>query len=188
MAWPRTGLISAQINTNTTSSVCLTPAPTGSCGAVGSGNSVIDKALVGITLFSNMNVKYFKINLESTITNLYGEATEKWYYQGADVRCLIDRGVTSNGDDEFGVTVSQTITVSIPKALLIQYNFLPEVGDIVMDRERYYEVSSIDSIFATLPGVGSSNSQQGTTGQITMYVLSCYLTRTSKLNLIEYYQ
>jgi hypothetical protein len=188
MAWPRTGLISAQINTNTTSSVCLTPAPTASCGAVGSGNSVIDNVLVGTTLFSNMNVKYFKINLESTITNIYGEATEKWYYQGINVRCLIDRGVTSNGDDDFGVTVSQTITVSIPKALLIQYNFLPEVGDILMDRERYYEVNSIDSQFVTLPGVGSSNSSLGTTGEIVMYALTCHQTRTTKLNLIETYQ
>jgi hypothetical protein len=188
MAWPRTGIIILPNNQETNADACLKTAPATPCTDSNSGNSVIDNALVGSILFSNMDVKYFKINLESTVTNMYGEATEKWYYPGADVKCLIDRGVTTNGDDDFGVTVNQTITVSIPKGLLIQYNFLPEVGDIVMDRERYYEVNSIDSIFATLPGTGASNGQQGTTGQITMYVLSCYLTRITKLNLIEYYQ
>jgi hypothetical protein len=135
-----------------------------------------------------MNVKYFKINLENTVSNIYGEAVEKWYYNGVNVRCTIDRGVTSNTEDDFGVNITQNITVSIPKALLIGYNFVPEVGDILMDRERYYEVNSIDSQFITIPGVGSNNEILGTTGQVVMYVLTCYLTRVTKLNLIEYYQ
>lgn len=185
--WPRTGIINSSLYNVTSSNTCLTPAPTASC-TIGGNNNVIDDTLVSSVLFSNMNVKYFKINLERTKTNIYGEALEKWYYQGLDVKCNIERGITSNGDDEFGVNINQNITVNIPKALLIKYNFLPEVGDILMDRERYYEVNSIDSQFVTIPGVGASNGIQGTTGQIVMYSLTCYLTRITKLNLIEYYQ
>ena len=39
--------------------------------------------------------------------------------------------------------------------------------------------------FITMPGTGGTTSV-GTPGQIILYVLSAYLTRTSKLNLIKY--
>ena len=200
MAWPRNGLI---INNNITQSPslggCLVPAPTASCntisggagsgtGGSGTGAGGIDNTVVASTLYTNMNVGYFKINLEETKTNMYGEALEKWYYNGINVSCTIERGAITNSDDEFGVTVSNTITVNIPRALLQSYNFLPEVGDIVFDREKYYEVNSIDTQFVTLPGVGSSNGTLGTTGQIVTYTLTCYLTRITKLNIIPYYQ
>ena len=57
-----------------------------------------------------------------------------------------------------------------------------------MDRERYYELNSLDSQFFTIPGTGAANGVSGTTGQTIIYVLSCYLTRITKLNIIPYYQ
>lgn len=194
MAWPRTGIIILNNTTQPATSVCLVPAPSASCTTVGSGSSGgsggggASNTIVASILNTNMNVGYFKINLESTKTNLYGEAIEKWYYGGVNVRCSIDRGTITNADDDFGVNVSNTITVTMATDLLISYNFMPEVGDIVFDREKYYEVSSIDSQFITLPGTGVSNGILGTTGQIMTYVLTCYLTRITKLNIIPYYQ
>jgi hypothetical protein len=202
MAWPRTGLIISNNTMMSASAACLTPAPTASCtsitgtgggngsgtGGSGTGAGGIDNTIVASTLYTNMNVGYFKINLESTKTNMYGEALEKWYYNGVDVRCTIERGAITNSDDEFGVNVSNIITINIPRALLQSYNFLPEVGDIVFDREKYYEVNSIDNQFITLPGTGASNGTLGSTGQLITYTLTCYLTRVTKLNIIPYYQ
>lgn len=198
MAWPRTGLVILNNTAALSASVCLTPAPTASCdggpggggggGGTGGSGGGLDPILVGQVLNTNQNVIYYKINLESTVTNMYGESLEKWYYNGVNVRCSLERGEITNGDDDFGVTVSNTIKVNIPRALLQSYNFLPEVGDIFMDREKYYEVNSIDQTFVTIPGVGASNGSLGTTGQIVMYTLSGYLTRITKLNIIEYYQ
>jgi hypothetical protein len=62
------------------------------------------------------------------------------------------------------------------------------VGDIITDREKYYEVNSIDTQFITIPGTGASNGSLGTTGQTITYSLTCYLTRITKLNIIPYYQ
>jgi len=196
MAWPRTGLVYLNNTSVPTPGVCLSTAATGSCGGGpgggggtgGGGGGGLDPILVGQILNTNQNVIYYKINLEQTVTNMYGESLEKWYYTGVDVRCNINRGATSNPDDEFGIGIAQNITVDIPRALIQTYNFLPEVGDILMDRERYYEVNAVDSQFVTIPGTGASNSVQGTTGQIVMFSLSCYLTRITKLNIIPYYQ
>jgi len=187
--WPRYGIIydrpltSFSLNTPSTGS--------GQGDGMGGGGSTgggVGNGINNSISFGNMNIIYHKINLELTKSNMYGESLEKWYYPPLFVKCLIERGATSNSNDEFGVNISQTITVTISKDYLQKYNFLPEVGDILMDRERYYEVNSIDSQFFTIPGTATPNGTQGTTGQTLSYVLSCYLTRITKLNLIEYYQ
>jgi len=200
MAWPRNGLVilnnadevNASTCTSTPPAISCTPSgsvvPGGGTGETGGPGNPLDPTIVAETLYTNMNVLYHKINLELTKTNIYGEALEKWYYQPVNVRCVIERGETSYGDDEYGVTIANTIKVTIPKALLAIYNFLPEVGDILMDRERYYEVNSIDTQFVTLPGTNAPNTTLGTTGHVVTFILSGYLTRITKLNIIPYYQ
>ena len=197
MAWPRNGLVILNDTSPPAVGTCLVPEPTASCntitgngGGSGTGAGGLDNTIVASTLYANTNVGYFKIILEKTKTNMYGEALEKWYYNGVNVRCTLERGKIENGDDEFGVNVSNTLTVNIPRALLQSYNFLPEVGDIITDREKYYEVNSVDTQFVTMPGnaSGVSNGSLGTTGQTITYSLSCYLTRITKLNIIPYYQ
>jgi hypothetical protein len=190
MTWTRRGLI---VNTPTSQSFTLTSPSSSSAtgGGFGSGGSTggeVGNNINNTVMFSNMEVKYYKINLEYTKANIYGEAIEKWYYPANQVKCLIERGTISNKDDEFGVHIDQNLTISIPRDYAQLYNILPEAGDIVMDRERFYEISSVDSIFGTISGVRTPNGIQGTNGQVLMYVLTAYLTRVSKLNLIEYYQ
>lgn len=200
MAWPRNGLVilnnAAEVDASTCTStppaINCTPSgsavPGGGTGGTGGPGNPLDPTIVAQTLYTNMNVLYHKINLELTKTNIYGEALEKWYYQPVNVRCNIERGEISYGDDDYGVTIANTIKVIIPKALLSIYNFLPEVGDILMDRERYYEINSIDTQFITLPGTNAPNATLGTSGHIVSFALSGYLTRITKLNIIPYYQ
>ena len=149
-------------------------------------NYFIEQATAITARFSNMKVGYFKLDLINTKSNLYGESLEKWYFPPVEVRCLIERGTFTNTDTEYGVDTNQTITVTLPVTNLQDLNFTPEVGDIITDQERYYEVSSVDRQFLTLPGTGVSESIIGTPGQIVLFVASAYLTRTSKLNLVKY--
>jgi hypothetical protein len=166
------------------------PIPTGSAiqptGSV-QPNPVINNALTNQINYSNMSIGYFKIDLLNTKSNLYGEAIEKWYYPPIEIKCLIERGATTNTDTEYGVDVTQTIKITVDKVVFEStYNFTPQVGDIVTDQDRFYEISSINRTFITLPGSGASNSTVGTPGQIVVFELDAYLTRTSKLNLIKY--
>ena len=164
--------------------------PGGGDGGPGGGDGGPgDDALTTAVDYMNMDVKYYKINLESTKTNMYGESLEKWYYPPLQVKCIIERAEIVNGDDEFGVTVSNDIVVKIPRSSLETYGFLPEVGDVVMDREKMYEISSIDQNFITLPGgTGAQTTTGDTAGVTVLFILKGYLTRITKLNLIEYYQ
>lgn len=134
---------------------------------------------------SNAKVFYYKIDLYNTKTNIYGESIDKWYYPPYEIKCFIDRGAITNTDTEYGVDVSQTVTITVPVGTFAtaSINMTPEVGDVFMEQEIYYEVSSIDRQFITIPGTDAS---LGTPGYIVTYVISAYLTRTSKLNLIKY--
>jgi hypothetical protein len=134
--------------------------------------------------FSNMKVGYYKINLELTKTNIYGESLEKWYYQPFTLPCTIVRNEFTYPDDEFGTNVAHSIVATIYRDTFASFNVLPEVGDIIIDQERYYEVNSINQNLLTLPG--ASIGAAATT--VIQYVLSGNLARTTKLNLIEYYQ
>ena len=169
------------------------PKPTGN-GVQPSGvvlpNPVVVNNLNAQISYSNQKIGYFKIDLYNTKSNIYGESLEKWYYPPIEVKCLLERGVITNTDTEFGVDVNQTITVTVSKTVFeTTYNFTPEVGDIITDQEKYYEINSIDRQVVTLPGGtgGTPVPNAGNTpNQIILYVLSAYLTRTSRINIVEY--
>ena len=157
------------------------PLPTS--GPAVTQNPVINNAIIAAIDYTNQRVGYFKIDLYNTKANLYGESTEKWYYPPVEVKCMLERGDVTNTDTEYGVDVNQTITIKvIVDTFQTTYNFTPEVGDIISESERYYEVNSINRTVITIPG-GTSG---GIASQTIIYVISAYLTRTSKLNLIKY--
>lgn len=168
----------------------LPPTGSGSGGGQGGGGGEITPILSGMISYTNMSVGYFKINLEQSVTNMYGESLEKWYYPPRQVPCLIERGDYDNPEDEFGVDVSQTLTVKIIRDTAESLNFLPEVGDILTDQEKYYEVKVLNTSIITIPGAGGAQNSVGTgnAGEIVLYGLTCYLTRITKLNIIPYYQ
>jgi hypothetical protein len=196
MAWPPSGIGGGGSPIDTPpvfdNPILLDPPPTGSGGGggQGGGGGEIGPILSGMISYTNMSVGYFKINLEQTVTNMYGESLEKWYYPPVQVPCLIERGDFDNPEDEFGVDVSQTLTVKIIRNTVESLNFLPEVGDILTDQERYYEVKVLNTSIITVPGSGGAqnNVGSGNAGEIILYGLSCYLTRITKLNIIPYYQ
>ena len=146
-------------------------------------NPVINNVINTVINSTNQRVGYFKIDLYNTKANLYGESTEKWYYPPVEVKCILERGDVTNTDTEYGVDVNQTLTIKVSlDTFKTTYNFTPEAGDIVSESEKYYEVSSVNRVVETIPG----GTPGGIPSQTIIYVLSAYLTRTSKLNLIKY--
>ena len=146
-------------------------------------NPVINNVINTVINSTNQRVGYFKIDLYNTKANLYGESTEKWYYPPVEVKCILERGDVINTDTEYGVDVNQTLIIKVSlDTFQTTYNFTPEVGDIVSESEKYYEVNSVNRVVETIPG----GTPGGIPSQTIIYVLSAYLTRTSKLNIIKY--
>ena len=98
-------------------------------------------------------VDYFKLYLPDTKSsdteNLYGEASsQKTYYQPVRLACLIDRsgGFQSLADDQFGIDINAAYTFNFLRPKLEELNLVPQIGDIIEDRGRYFEVDNLNEI------------------------------------------
>lgn len=88
-------------------------------------------------------VGYYKIVLQSTTSNIYGEALEKTYNDPVLVNCLIERTPPTWRETDFGTDVTQDITVRFLRDMLVDIQLVPEVGDIVMWQDDYYEINGV---------------------------------------------
>ena len=87
------------------------------------------------------SVDIYKINVENTDENIYGESTTKYYDVGFRVNCLI-QFETEITQDEFGPDVDSNIEMYFQRENLSSgsLNFYPEIGDIVDWNDSYWEI------------------------------------------------
>ena len=88
-------------------------------------------------------VDIYKITIDSTDENVYGESTTKYYDKGFRVNCLIQFDEPEVNLDEFGTDVNATIEMYFHRTTLVEANFYPEVGDIVDWNGFYWEMNGI---------------------------------------------
>jgi hypothetical protein len=98
----------------------------------------INKELINNII--QQSVGYYKINLDKTSSNLYGESLTKTYNNPVLVNCLIERTPPTWTETEFGADITQDITVRFLRDILVDIQLFPEVGDIVLWQDDYYEV------------------------------------------------
>ena len=90
-------------------------------------------------------VDIYKINIENTEDNLYGESTTKYYDKGFRVNCLILFNEPEIQQEEFGTDVNSTIEMYFQRNNLASgsLNFYPEPGDIVDWNDFYWEIDGV---------------------------------------------
>ena len=131
-------------------------------------------------------VAYYKFALEQTTINVYGESMGKVYYEPMKIACLIDREDEAWSSDEFGSDLNQSIGFSFLKNELKDINLTPEVGDIILFRNNFYEVDSkIENqlVLGRDPDYALS-TETVTHGDSFSIILNAHMSRVEKLNLI----
>jgi len=89
------------------------------------------------------SVDIYKVSIDETEENLYGESTTKYYEIGFRVNCLINFSEPVVEQSEFGSDVNSNIEMYFQRANLASgsLNFYPEVGDIVDWNQYYWEIN-----------------------------------------------
>ena len=89
------------------------------------------------------SVDIYKLNIERTEDNVYGESTAKYYDIGFRVNCLIDYTEPEIVQEEFGADLNSNITMYFQRENLSSgsLNFYPENGDIVDWNDYYWEIN-----------------------------------------------
>ena len=96
--------------------------------------------------FISQQCVYYKFKLEETKVNMYGEAAgAKYYYEPVIFNALISRESQLRSVDEFGVDFSWDIEFRFFLDDLVDANVVPEVGDIIMYQEGYWEVDNTNA-------------------------------------------
>ena len=102
------------------------------------------------------SVDIYKVRVEDTEENLYGESTTKYYDVGFRVNCLIMFNEPETIQEEFGADVNSTIEMYFQRNNLASgsLNFYPEIGDIVDWNDFYWEMNGVTEpqLFGGHPG------------------------------------
>ena len=150
-----------------------------------------------ISLFHNLNkelindiiqteIAYYKFALEQTTVNVYGEAPGKNYFEPLKISCLIDRSDQLWSSDDFGSDVNQTIGFKFLKDELKTINLIPEIGDLLLFRNNFYEVDSKTEnqlIFGRDSDYAIS-TETTDFGESFSILVNTHISRVEKLNLI----
>ena len=131
-------------------------------------------------------VAYYKFALEQTTVNVYGEAPGKNYYEPLKIACLIDRKDQDWSSDDFGSDINQSIGFNFLKEELRNINLVPEVGDLILFRNNFYEADGkIENqlILGRDPdyAISTETTDHGDSFSI---LINTHISRVDKLNLI----
>jgi hypothetical protein len=159
---------------------------------------------IGRELVNNIieqQVGYYKLDLSQTTTNMYGEANgSKIYYNPVLINCIIERTPQTWSTDSFGPDIKQDLTVRFLRDDLagvnlsielpgggqgFAYGVVPEVGDIMLWQNNYYEVDGTieNQLFVGKdPSYSYSSDNDGFGSSISIIVNSHY-TRVEKLGI-----
>jgi hypothetical protein len=150
-----------------------------------------------ISLFNSVNgelindliqteVAYYKFVLEQTTSNVYGESLGKNYYEPMKIACLILRSDQEWSSDDFGSDINQAMTFSFLKKELETINLNPEVGDILLFRNNFYELNSRNENQLILGRDSDYAMSTETTdhGASFSIIVTAHQSRVEKLNLI----
>jgi hypothetical protein len=161
---------------------------------------------IGRELVNNIieqQVGYYKIDLTKTTSNMYGESNgSKIFYNPVLVNCLIERTPPTWKTDSTGPDVDQDLTVRFLRDDLagyelsielpddgkgISYGIFPEVGDILLWDEAYYEVDGIienQYFVGKNPNYSYSSDNNGFGSSISI-IVNAHLTRAEALGITQ---
>ena len=117
----------------------------------------------------------FKVNLNETKVNLYGESTNKTWYPGVKLNVLINKSGQTAGYEGFGADTSQNIEFRFDRWMLEEKNTYPEIGDVIFFDQSYYEIDNTTEV-QFVGGLPSNNFS---------VVCSTFIVRKSALNIEE---
>jgi hypothetical protein len=121
----------------------------------------------------------FKINLNETRVNLYGESVNKTWHPGVELYVLIDKEPENVVYDGFGPDNSQNIVFKFDRELCQERNTYPEIGDVIFFNESYYEIDNTNEVqfVGGMPGIDSEKNWS--------IVCSTFMVSKSNLNIEE---
>jgi len=98
-----------------------------------------------INAIIDTEIEFYKLIIESSNSNMYGESESKSFYDSILIPCLVTKDDKSSNMDEYGHSYTRTSKFAISRDILVRADFYPEVGDIIFWDNEYFEVDNVDA-------------------------------------------
>jgi hypothetical protein len=97
-------------------------------------NSVIDT-----------EIELYKLHIEQSNSNIYGESENKSYYESVLIPCLVTKQTKTATQDDYGHTYTRAAQFAVTRDILVRADIYPEVGDVIFWDNEYYELDNVDA-------------------------------------------
>lgn len=91
-------------------------------------------------------VVLFKINLNDTKINLYGESLNKTWNPGIELYALINKETRETAYENFGPQRTQNIEFRFDRFMCEEKSVYPEIGDIIFFDNSYFEIDNTNEV------------------------------------------
>jgi hypothetical protein len=98
-----------------------------------------------INAIIDTEIEFFKLQIEQSATNIYGESERKAYYDSILIPCIITKDEKSSAMDDYGHTYTRTSKFAISRDLLERIGLYPQPGDIIFWDNEYFEIDNVDA-------------------------------------------
>ena len=98
-----------------------------------------------INAIIDTEIEFYKLIVEQSNSNLYGESESKSFYDSILIPCLVTKDDKNSSMDDYGHTYTRTGKFAISRDILVKADFYPEVGDILFWDNEYFEVDNVDA-------------------------------------------
>ena len=76
-------------------------------------------------------IGYYKIVLNDTPANIYGESLTKNFIGPILINCIIERGDFDSSIEDQGLDRGRAVTFRFLKDMIVDANVVPEIGDVL---------------------------------------------------------
>jgi hypothetical protein len=141
-----------------------------------------------INEYIDTEISFYKLNLESSRTNIYNESDNKVYYGKLRINCLILKQPKDRASDEYGVDYTRTGRFAFLRDTLTDRNIRIEEGDIIEYDGEYFEIDNVSSNqywAGKNPSrdLGYTQNDRSEFGYSVSVICDAHVTRRNSLNI-----
>ena len=135
-------------------------------------------------------IELYKLVLDSTRENLYGESDNKKYYNPIKIPCLVQKDEKTIVADDYGLDSTRTGIFAFNRDYLKDDNIIIEEGDVLQWDNEYYEIDKTSTSQywrGTNPStdLGRIAQEREEFGFSVSLIVEAHVTRRNRLNLVE---
>jgi hypothetical protein len=143
----------------------------------------------------SQQVVFYKYKVGETPVNMYGESSEgRYFVDPVLLFALIEPGEFDYPESELGVDFNWSVTFKFLRDDLVDSQTFPEVGDIIMYQNGYWEIDNVNTTqffvgknpqYPYLDAAGNNpyETDLGEFGYNVSVICTCHYTPSDRINI-----